>query len=238
MRLNIFLTKHDDEYRNTLNNMKNIYIRNLKKLIFFVLISSVTTILCYTQDKQKPQGKFQIGLNMSPYGYHKVEMRFYTESQTDYTPVFSNKSYFSIGVSGYYRLNSFISIGTGISYNKYLITRQYHTYTPENQDIKILEVPLSLRFEFLKYIYASQGLSLNFELDKTVSRVIYQQTGIGYFMSLGFNYNFKSGLSVFAGPTARAYTIIPLVWGNDSDAENGIDVLYGINMGFGIMQRF
>ena len=61
----------------------------------------------------------------------------------------------------------------------------------------LIEIPLNIRFE-LKYFFISSGIIVDIEMAN--SNIIRKQSGIGINTSLGLNYKFKFGMSIYAGP--------------------------------------
>jgi hypothetical protein len=76
-----------------------------------------------------------------------------------------------------------------------------------NEHIKMLSVPILLRHNFLKYFYFSFGLTVDMETNYPNDGSALNQSGLGYEMGLGGEYNFGH-LSLFAAPLFQAHGLI------------------------------
>lgn len=96
-----------------------------------------------------------------------------------------------------------------------------------NEHIKMLSVPILLRRNFLKYFYFNFGLNIDMETNYPDDGSALNQSGIGYEMGLGGQYNFNH-ISVFAAPFFQAHGLIRF---NDNQTGNLLDA--GIKFGAG-----
>jgi hypothetical protein len=101
-------------------------------------------------------------------------------------------------------------VGLGYSYNEIDATENnlgdyyYHT-----NDIKVFNIPIYIEKTLFNYIYVKYGGVFNIEHNFTYdhSTRIDEQIGVGLITGLGGTYHFKSGVTVFAGPSLFIYTI-------------------------------
>jgi len=96
-----------------------------------------------------------------------------------------------------------------------------------NEHIKMVSVPILLRRNFLKYFYFNFGLNVDVETNYPNDGSALNQSGIGYEMNLGGQYNF-SHFTVFAAPFFQAHGLIRF---NDNNTGNLLDG--GIKFGAG-----
>jgi hypothetical protein len=96
-----------------------------------------------------------------------------------------------------------------------------------NEHIKMLSVPLLLRRNFLKYFYFNFGLNIDAQTNYTNDGSALNQSGIGYEMNLGGQYNFNH-FTVFVAPFFQAHGLIRF---NDNQTGNLLDT--GIKFGAG-----
>jgi hypothetical protein len=181
----------------------------MKKSILLFLITWISIFFVYAQDQPKKETRFSPGLSFSTFGkYGVISLGFHNE---DY-PEFSSNSFYSSGISFFFKTNKMVEIETGVYYNFHSINID-HTYpTPPikvrtKEKIELIEIPVNIRFDF-PYFYVSTGLLIDFEMNN--SNIVDEQTGIGFNTGLGVSYKFKSGILVYTGPIVYIHTIFPL----------------------------
>jgi hypothetical protein len=96
-----------------------------------------------------------------------------------------------------------------------------------NEHIKMLSLPILLRRNFLKYFYFNFGLNVDMETNYPNDGSALNQSGMGYEMGLGGQYNFNH-FSVFAAPFFQAHGLIRF---NDNAIGNLLDA--GVKFGAG-----
>lgn len=100
---------------------------------------------------------------------------------------------------------------------------------PYRVSFSLINIPVTLRLNFLKYFFLNGGLI--FDFDASASMPIDSQTGIGSVMGLGCGYDFKSGISVFINPYSRMHALVPF----SSQANHQRILESGVR--FGVMYR-
>lgn len=183
---------------------------------------SFISIICISQENEFK--KWSLGMDISLLGKYD----FFTFYQEDGDPTYATKSFYSIGISAYSRINNILKFETGVYYCDYIIninSSPYGDYYPENEKIKLIEIPLNIRVEFLNYFFISSGLLLDYELHD--SGYINNQTGIGVNLSLGLNHSFKSGVFIFAGPEGKFH-----IFGSPPNKLLGMDFKMGFGLNF------
>jgi len=71
----------------------------------------------------------------------------------------------------------------------------------------VLNIPLTLRANFLKYFFINGGLFV--DIDISTSSPVDNQTGIGALLGISVKYDFKNGISVFGNPYTKLHSLIP-----------------------------
>ena len=176
------------------------------KSILVLLISFFSIFTVDAQDQANKNSKISLGLGFSFLGKYNV-----IAPNSDYQIVkYSSESFYSLGLSCSYKIKKMLEIELGFYYNNHLINLDspydHPTYFLKER-IELIEIPINIRFE-LKYFYISSGLLLDFQNNK--SQYIDKQTGVGLNTAVGINYNFKPGISVYAGAIGYFHTAISI----------------------------
>jgi hypothetical protein len=191
----------------------------MRKSILLFLIIWVSNFLVYAQDQPRKEKKFSPGISYSTFGKYEVSRLMKDENY----PKFSSNSFYSLGISSFFRNNKIVKIESGIYYSKHSINIDKPYPSPPdyttNEKIELIEFPVNVRFDF-PYFYISSGLLLDFQLNST--DIIDGQTGIGFNMGIGASYKFKFGLLVYAGPIAYIHSIF------SQDILSGISLKIGV----------
>ena len=102
-----------------------------------------------------------------------------------------------IGLKYVYTLNRWLSLSSGISYSKdrfhFAGVLPGHDY----ETIKLISVPATLNFNFLKYLFVDAGITADFQQQKTIQAA--SQTGVGIELGGGAKYNFGP-VGLFVNP--------------------------------------
>ena len=118
---------------------------------------------------------------------------------------------------------------TGIEYAKHNIIIEAHPHpgaesSSEKTSLSLLNIPLTLRANFLKYFFVNGGLIVDIDLSKNSG--ISDQTGIGSLLGVAAKYAFKNGVSVFVNPYTKVHALIPFKVDHQHQRirENGIRI--------------
>lgn len=82
------------------------------------------------------------------------------------------------------------------------LTENVHTI----ETTTIISIPITLRINFLKYLFVNGGGLYSFTPSSTDSML--DQQGLGLIAGFGANYNFKSGFSVFVNPYQKFHALV------------------------------
>jgi hypothetical protein len=108
-------------------------------------------------------------------------------------------------------LNKFLKIETGLEYAR------HHLYilpnlppgiddSPRPATLSLLNVPVIIRAEFLKYLFMNAGINLS--IDASQEMDLQDQTGFGIIIGPGIKYEFVNGAGVFLNPYARIHNLV------------------------------
>ncbi len=119
---------------------------------------------------------------------------------------------FEVGIIYLHELNKWLEIEAAFEYTKIRITNT-SAYNPNYQtsitegDMSLMNIPVVLRANFLKYFFVNAGVFLGFNND--VNEIIDSQTGLGLMTGVGIKYDFEAGVSIFVTPYLKYYAAIP-----------------------------
>ena len=178
----------------------------MKKSALLFLIFWGFLSITYAQALIDQKSKLSAGISFSTFGKYDI----FTFTHPDGSPTYSSNSFYSFGISGFIKKKKRTEIETGIYFVKHVIQIQPGfpdpPYYSTRESISLIEIPLNIRFE-LKYFFISSGIIADIEIAN--SNIIRKQSGIGINTSLGLNYNFKFGMSIYAGPEFYLHSILP-----------------------------
>ena len=181
----------------------------MKKSAFFVsCFIFVASLSTYAQKNEEKTRKGQIGITFSSFGENDVVRSQELMGGASYP----GDTFFTLGINYLSKLNNFLDVETGIEYSNHkiivkpMVIPNMDSYSPNyRSSISLINIPVTLRVNFLKYCFINGGLL--FDMDASTSSPIDSQTGIGSVMGLGIKYDFKSGLSVFANPYYKMHSL-------------------------------
>lgn len=205
------------------------------KNVLFLLC--VFPFVLHAQNEGESNNKFldgKIGIYFSSFGTNEVFQFESLEGAGSY----DNDHFFAIGVNYIHELNNWLDLETGLEYSKHnLISRSAFTgepgSPPVHMDFKLITVPITVKANFWKYFFANGGLLIDIDVTGNGDYNIDEQTGIGFIMGIGGQYNFKSGLSVYVNPYFKLHTLLPFMPEKYHDRvwESGIRL--GVTYSFG-----
>jgi len=178
----------------------------MKKYLFIFFSTWLSILIANSQEFSKREAKFSPGISFSTFGKYDILTMFHLDG----SPKYSAHSFYSYGISGFFKTRKLVKIETGLYYSKHIINIQQGFSDPPiyitREGIALIEIPLDIRFE-LKYFFISSGIMADIEMNN--SGKIREQSGLGMNTSLGLNYDFKIGISVYAGPIFYLHSILP-----------------------------
>lgn len=200
--------------------------RNL--IIIFSLF--LATISSYAQKSEVQAQKGQIGITFSSFGNNDV-IRF---QDLDGAASYNGDNFYTVGINYIHKLNNTLDFETGLEYSNHKIIIKPNLppdldNSPYGAKFSLINIPITLRVNFLKYIFINGGLNLDFDVSK--SSPIDTQNGIGGILGLGFKYDFNCGASAFVNPYLKAHSLIPF------SSENNHQRLMEDGFRFGVMYK-
>lgn len=160
--------------------------------------------MAYGQSNQPQKGK--IGLTFSSFGSNTVSSGNLISDSG-----YKSDHFYTLGLSYSYPVRHWLELETGVEYSKQTIRVDIinpHLNNPSyKSDFSLVEVPVTMRFNFLNYFFANGGFLVDFDASK--SSPIDSQTGIGEMFGIGAKYNIGRGISVFANPYMKFHSNIP-----------------------------
>lgn len=204
-------------------------------LLAFFIYSS---FFCSGQTATEKISKGGIGISVIPFGSNKVYAGPEDELEGRAVYTYSKRPFYAGHLYGFYNIkkNTRIVIGFGCSWNEIFGSEYYdrkNYYYHDN--IKVFTIPVYIEKTLFNYIFITYGGIVHFEdnfvesISSSVSKVD-KQYGVGLITSLGGTYHFKSGITVFAGPSIFIYNILSpetLVFG---DHVAGLGAEFGMSI--------
>lgn len=174
----------------------------------FFIILSLFLFTCHFSSAQNSTLYQRVGLTVSPIG-ESDPIRF---SELDGTGSYSSKSLLSFGFIYIHPLNNWLDIETGVEYAKHSIESKSNyppdrDKAPANADLSLINIPLTVRANFLNYLFVNGGLLLDFETSS--SNIIDKQSGVGAILGVGGQYEFNNALGLFINPYVKMHALIP-----------------------------
>jgi len=147
-----------------------------------------------------------------------------------------NSDYFrTFGLSYVSALNKWLEIESGIEYSRHHIIIQPNLPPnidafPRKASFSLINIPVTLRANFLKYFFVNGGLIL--DVDASLNSPIANQTGIGVLLGLSVKYDFDAGVSVFVNSYSKLHSLIPFQTENHHQRvlENGIRIGFSYDL--------
>jgi len=202
------------------------------KIIAILTCLLFTSSLCSSQESSKDKASNKIGITYASFGENDV-IRF---QELDGAASYDSDNFFTLGLSYFHPIKDWLFLETGLEYSEHSII--VNPNLPPNidgesyeSDFSIINIPIAVRANFLKYLFINGGLIV--DIDASKDSAIDSQTGIGGLLGFGANYDFGFGASIFVNPYLKAHSLIPFSGENSPQRvmESGIriGVTYKLN---------
>jgi len=173
---------------------------------------------------------FKIGFTVTPLGVNDI---FRTSLVC--APGYSAEGFYIIGITCQIPITFLLDVETGLEYSKHTIMISPNLppnmdNTPYKSNFRLTTIPVTLKMNFLKYLFVNGGVLL--DLDTSKSRPIDNQTGLGAILGVGLNYDFKFGGTIFVNPYLKCHSLVPF------SSERYHQRLFDSGIRFGFMYRF
>ncbi|MFO7369180.1 MAG: hypothetical protein R6X09_02795 [Bacteroidales bacterium] len=184
----------------------------MKKILAFCLI--IQSIALFGQEEINAKHKAKIGAGISYFPVTEV-MRYLGRDEG--VPEIEGKAFYSAGITGVFALKKNLSIESGAYFSHYRVRVDLRELSQPNfyEDIPMLYVPISLRFNFNKYVYLSTGLLFGFDFSNPGE--LKNQTGIGMMLSPGVSFDCSDRISLFLNPYLNLPSMVSFNYGLNND---------------------
>ena len=174
-----------------------------EKRLFLFMAVLITVLLLMPVNAQD----LKIGLTVTPLGQNTI-----LEKSLMGAAGHSGNGFYIVGLTCQLPLTSRFDVETGLEYVNHTIKISPNLLpgmddTPYKASSKLVSIPVTLKMDFLKYLFVNGGCLL--DIDTKPSRPIHNQTGIGAMLGIGIKYDFKFGGTIFANPYARCHSLVP-----------------------------
>ena len=185
-------------------NVKALFMGKQSLLVLCFVFAIAFSSSAQKTEEQTRKGK--IGITFSSFG--NTDGIQFAKGAAGFT----GKSFYGIGFNYIYSLNRCLDLETGFEYSHYNISVHPNLppdmdNTPYDTEFLLINMPLTLRVNFLKYCFINSGLNLEF--GPAVSNPVGNQDGIGAIIGIGLKYEAKPGISAFINPYAKVHSLIP-----------------------------
>ena len=174
-------------------------MRNL--LLTLLLVFSFNTLKA--QDEISSDSKSKIGITYSAFGNYSSHNSDENLLYIIAPPIYSEEGFSAFGLNYIYNFSKTIDLEVGINYSQFSFLLGQDS--PQSIKINFISIPISLRINFLKYFFVNSGIELDYNLDNDYPSY---NTGLGFLLGAGFNYEFNNGISLFANPTLKFHKTI------------------------------
>lgn len=181
----------------------------MKRTVFIVLsILLINQSFLTAQENEVKPGSHKIGVTFSSFGKNDV----FRSSELDGAASYNSDYFFTIGINYIYQLTNWLETESGIEFSKHRIKIE-PVFSPgmdnsrQKADFSLINIPATLRANFLKYFFVNGGLFL--DIDASANSQIDSQTGIGTLLGLAIKYDFNNGFSAFVNPYTKIHSLLP-----------------------------
>ncbi len=182
----------------------------MKRKVFIALsILIVSQSLLVAQGNETTLSANKIGVTFSSFGGNDI-FRF---KELDGAASYGRDYFYTVGINYLRPINKWLEVETGIEYSKHhIIIRPMGIpgidNTMQKADFSQINIPVTLRANFLKYFFINGGLIIDF--DASTDSPIDSQTGIGALAGIAVKYDCKNGMSAFVNPYTKLHSLVPL----------------------------
>ena len=121
------------------------------------------------------------------------------------------KGSFSFGLSYSQKFNKKTSIISGLEYSKNKVKRTFfsslHQLEPYIDEIKLLTLPLILKYDFNQYLFINSGILIDWEIERGYSPYD-SKSGLGAMFGLGVQYSIDK-FYLALNPRFKIHTLVP-----------------------------
>ena len=176
----------------------------------------VCTLLCFInvlaqEASDSTVRKDKIGFSVSMWGISSILGSFTLSGE----PVLANRQIHTFSINYVHPLNKLFDFETGIEYSSFPPSgnpiaepnSSSANQTTKNENINLINIPLTARLNVGKFLYLNGGLMLDIDISSK-SCTINSQSGIGTIIGIGGKYDFKSGWEITINPYTKLHSVI------------------------------
>lgn len=195
----------------------------MKRILVICLISQ--SLALFGQEETASNRKVRIGAGVSYFPATEV-MRFL--GRDEYVPEIDGKAFYSAGVTGVFSIKKNLCIEGGAYLTQYRVKVDPYELNQPNfyENVSLLYVPLSLRFNFNNHVYFSTGLLFGFDFSNPGE--LKNQTGIGMMLSPGVSFDCSDRISLFLNPYLNLPSMVSFNYGLNNDRILEASIRLGI----------
>lgn len=180
------------------------------KITTFLLALFLIVINLQAQETETNDRGAKIGVTFSSFGSNDIIADYLIGAAS-----YSGDGFYSIGFTYIKPLNKWLDLETGIDWSEHEIKIDFNLFLadptdpllqPNTQHLSLLNIPITLRANFLRYFYANGGMLIGMDISKRSP--IDTQGGMGAIIGLGAKYDFKCGASIFLNPYTKFHALI------------------------------
>jgi hypothetical protein len=181
----------------------------MNKILKRILITTGVSCFYFTLQAQFITENTAIGVSISGLGNNTS----FHWAALDGAGSYSGRGYHSFGITYIRSLSNTFELETGVEYSKNTYHFSNSSLGPgidvsHNAYLSLIEIPITVRFNFWQYFFLNGGLIL--DLDITKDKYLDNQTGIGAILGVGAKYNFpKTPIGLFVNPYLKHRPLIP-----------------------------
>lgn len=175
----------------------------MKSKSFIILALFLFT--CHFANAQKSTRNQRVGITFSSFGENDP---VYFDDLIG-AESYDSKSFYTLGINYIHPINSWLDIEAGAEYAKHTVTLFPNLppdmdVPPHDKDFSLINIPITVRANFLNYFFANGGLLLGFDAD-TSSPI---ESGLGAILGIGAQYEFNNGIGLFVNPYTKTHALL------------------------------
>ena len=170
----------------------------------FILLT-LLLLTCHLTSAQHSIRNKKAGITFSSFGENEP-IQF---TSLDGAASYDSKSFYSFGINYIHPLNKWVDIEAGVEYARHTVTLNPNLppdidRSPYDIDFSLINIPITVRANFLNYFFANGGLLLGFDADSSSPIA----SGLGAIVGIGAQYEFNNGFGLYINPYSKAHAIL------------------------------
>jgi len=172
---------------------------------FILLVVSLPVLQAHSSDSKYEN---RIAISFSSFGDNFV---YYSEDLAG-AASYDGDYFLAVGIHYLHPLNRWLELETGAEYARHHILINPNLppqmdSTPRKAAFSLINIPVTLRANFLRYFFVNGGPFL--DIDASTTSPIDSQTGLGAMLGVGMQYRLHSGIALFVNPYVKNHSLLP-----------------------------